>query len=287
MPKTVGIIGGLGVGRAHVIAAMKNRCKVAWVLEVEDLVGEARLAFSPPHVVNEWHDIRYSMDLDYAIPIITSLDQASTVDMVVIAVPNEHHQYYLDRVGSVTGRVLCEKPLMGMPATGYRLSTNFSWLHHPSIKEILVNESKIYSITIGHPHVQDRDVVEDLGSHALAILFARYPGSQLNWVSPTEGGNGAIATWTSQHVVEGMDLGQVRTQVRMEYKAVGKGKASMLVNGVPLFWREESFAEAQWHALFEVKDDRKERQLAIQVDGAVLSIQQILSTHPYNVGRSS
>lgn len=277
MPKTVGIIGGLGVGRAHVIAAMKNRCRVAWVLEVEERVGEARLTFSPPHVVNEWHDIRYSMDLDYAIPIITSLDQASEVDLVVIAVPNEHHQYYLERVGSVTGRVLCEKPLMGMPAQNYKLVTNFSWLHHPSIKEMLVNENAVYSITIGHPHVQDRDVVEDLGSHALAILFSRYPEAQFDQVRRTEDGAGVIAVYTAQYVEDGLPLGQAWIQVRMEYKAVGKGKASMLVNEVPLFWREESFAEAQWQALFEVADDVKERQLAIQVDGAVLCIQHALA----------
>lgn len=179
------IVGALGVGRAHAIAAVN--CG-STVLAIVDPQVEACIdAYCRGEVVNQWADIREAAILPP--PTVTDtlaslpVKMRDAIDLFIIAAPDEHHAALTSEVLRLTdAKVLVEKPAWHVldvvaPHDYSCVMVSCEWRYHKDIDAFRKARHFTYhnAIDLLSPSQQARAksdpayAIRDLGSHLLLM----------------------------------------------------------------------------------------------------------------------
>lgn len=205
MTMKVAIIGGLGVGVAHVLAASK--IESIKHIDVYDINPAIRDFYTRPTIKNEWGTISDKIKNPGIItPIVSDSITKFDYDLIIIATPNDTHLHLLKEAITKSKKVLVEKPMVDinqirslnnmLPIIGNcrnKIFCGFEWLYHDEMRHISLTDSGLYyknkiikriKMIIGYAPESVKDDLKfgiiDLGIHLLSIL--RYKGLKM----PTE-----------------------------------------------------------------------------------------------------
>jgi predicted dehydrogenase len=186
----IGLIGGLGIAKAHGIAALNLGHDIIWVIDREDALPQVVKTYNDV-LRNEWGPVKEEAKLTGPVAVTSSLDALRylpQVDLAIVCSPNDLHAEHVKaclRFGTVK-RVLVEKPAslyVGLASEDWAgmssVSVGHKWKYHPTVHDVLMDGVKFYCQFHDHPPQRGwKDtIIEDLGSHALAgLLHAHHPG---------------------------------------------------------------------------------------------------------------
>jgi len=192
--KKIAIIGGLGVGVAHVLAAVKLKNTI----HVYDINPDIEEFYSKPIIKNGWGTISDEIKNPGNIKTIVGdslID--SDYDLIVIATPNATHLHWLKESYEKSKKILIEKPMVDFNQipelkkfifdvgnSCNRIYCGFEWLYHPKVALLNCLEDCLYytqgrkvkkiSMVHGYPPIGVRNNcmfgIIDLGVHLLGIL---------------------------------------------------------------------------------------------------------------------
>lgn len=180
---TFGIVGGLGIGAAHTIAARQLGWELSWVVDIDTEKVRERYP-SGGKIENHWAYIHEQADLNDGIVVAPSLHQnLKKVDVAIVCSPNHLHQYHYQDIVSMglASRILVEKPGQ-LSLRAKNISTHFGYkgLRNPKITEYL-DQLDLPPSKIGFMHEYppthrkwNDHIVQDLGSHALSFIAHRW-----------------------------------------------------------------------------------------------------------------
>lgn len=195
----IGIIGGLGVGVAHVLAVSKiSEVKQIDVYDINPLIENF---YSQPIIENSWGMISdYIENPGYINTFISDRLIDEDYDLVVIATPNNFHFDILNDSISKSKKILVEKPMVGLDEipkleklfrdignSTNKIYSGFEWLHHDYLIDIEAcgnrrlyhNGKRIRKISMVHGYPpkgfenNSKLCIVDLGIHLLSLLQFR------------------------------------------------------------------------------------------------------------------
>lgn len=181
---SIGIIGGLGIGKAHALAAIRNGYHVQFICDNQD----TSTVYKQPEWINSWATFTEKVTAPDILPdLITPYDlvdylKNTSIDLVVIATPDRLHSVYLELLNLINfqGKILCEKPLS--PRVGIEWLPNIinnTFISHEwacSQAVLMEVESNISQLAHFHnyPPSNGQTVLDDLGSHIIYTYLLGY-----------------------------------------------------------------------------------------------------------------
>lgn len=169
------IIGGLGIGKAHAVAAIKAGHKVTYVADVIHKLQQVYDCYNNDRagrVVNEWGFIKEEAQQEDEIQVI-SLDAVGTIyshlkppDLAIIAAPDLEHSYWAHTLKGV--RIIVEKPAL-IAEWDYTPLTyvGYEWLNHSKFKPPCRYAFMFHQWPPTH---RPNNIITDLGSHLLSLM---------------------------------------------------------------------------------------------------------------------
>lgn len=175
----IGIVGALGVGKAHAIAARDLGHDIAFVVDPNPA---AEHVYHESHLINNWGAFSETAPLNPDIPYFPYLDDyfesnESVPDLIIIASPDQFHHAAVKQITErlPTTKVLCEKPYCS-DIDHPNVYVSCEWVYHPEIFPFL-NADRVHNLSFCHSFWEPgwrHDIRMDLGFHLLSLLYVKY-----------------------------------------------------------------------------------------------------------------
>lgn len=191
----IAVVGGLGVGVAHVLAAIQipNISSI----DIYDIDKKIIDFYRNKIIKNSWGIISDSIiNPPGLIKCIIGENPLKGVlyDLTIISTPNNTHLDYLKKFLSQSKKILIEKPMVNLDQINElrnilktveynKIYSGFEWLYHPNINnfsiygnELKYNNEKVKSISMIHGYPPETEehlskfAIKDLGIHLLSLL---------------------------------------------------------------------------------------------------------------------
>lgn len=259
----IGIIGGLGIGKAHAIAAMKLGHTVKWVFDLPDKKYKVKKAYNKDgkgFVCNEWGFIKEEAQQDTEIKSLKKL-HVEDVDLVIVATPDLTHEHVVRELVNLFPkcRILVEKPSL-LPEVYNEwssLDVNYSWLNH---SKMITPKKYVIMFHQWPPTHRLNNIVTDLGSHLLSVLFnTKLPDSKNKPKLVMSRKNAVIIEYNG---VYGIGLYMAQASIK-KHKIMDKTLkqwndegCDTIIDGNPLLW-EDLFGKQIQCSLNKTTKNRK------------------------------
>lgn len=172
----IGIVGGLGVGKAHAIAALNLGHTLSFVVDVDPKASEV---YSRSVLVNQWGSFYEEAVLERQVPVYKTLTGAmmstwNAPDLIIIATPDSTHDLLVRQAVQCfpESRVLCEKPYKS-DVIDDRVLVSAEWIYHSKLAGV---HDPITALAMYHNNMptdgsQWNHVIKyDLGFHLMSII---------------------------------------------------------------------------------------------------------------------
>lgn len=172
----IAIIGGLGVGKAHAIAALNLGHTLSFVVDIDP---DAIDVYREGLLINEWGDFYEEATLPKAVPVYKTLTGAmmstwNAPDLIIIASPDATHDLMVRQAIQCfpESRILCEKPYHSTTIHD-RVFVSAEWIYHSALVNVF---DPITGLAMYHNNMPtdgsrwDHVLKYDLGFHLMSIL---------------------------------------------------------------------------------------------------------------------